>query len=436
MFLLATQSTVGAQTLRGLSPTIRASVDSGGLPGDEGSYWPWLSETGRFVVFTSAATNLVAGDTNLVSDVFVHDQVTGTTERVSVDSSGQEGNSWCALPTVSPGGRYVLFTSDSSNLVAGDTNGSYDVFFHDRVTGITESVNVSSSGVLGDSASQASSMSADGRYVGFSGYSTNLVAGDTNGVVDVFRRDRLAGVTIRVSLGSGGVQGNEGSLAPCLSADGNRVAFWSLASTLVPGDTNGAGDAFVRDLTTGVMERVSVSSGGAQANAGCGNPSLSADGRYAAFASPSSNLVPLDGNGKYDVFVRDLASGVTTRVSVSSGGVEGNLDSGFTGLGAEYAPALSADGRFVAFASRASNLVPGDSNGKVDAFVHDRVLGTTMRASLGWRNQESNGESYHIALSADGRHVAFASAGTRLVQSDTSGFDDVFVRRLLPLVSR
>ena len=240
----------GAQT------TERVSVASGGTTeGNDTSLGSALSADGRFVAFDSAATDLVAADTNGESDVFVHDRQTGTTERVSVASDGAQGNGSSGLvtfafpPALSADGRFVAFVSAAANLVASDTNGATDVFVHDRQTGTTERVSVASDGTESNAASVGSSLSADGRFVAFHSAATNLVAGDTNGATDVFVHDRQTGTTERVSVASGGTQGNDSSAGPALSAAGLLVAFHSTASNLVAGDANRAYDIFVHELT-------------------------------------------------------------------------------------------------------------------------------------------------------------------------------------------
>src|SRR4051794_5328017 len=257
--------------------------------------------------------------------------------------------------------------------------------------GSTERVSVSSKGVQGNddsglydcSDAGGPSISAVGGFVAFESYATDLVPGDTNDQGDIFVRNRKTGTTKRISVGPNGVQGNGESAFPAISADGRFVAFWSSASNLVPGDTNGAGDIFVRDRKLDTTERVSVGPKGRQANDESFVPAISADGRFVAFISAASNLVPGDTNRASDIFVRDRKLGTTERVSLSSDGLQGNSDSFWT-------PSLSANGRFVAFTSTATNLVPGDTNRQEDIFVRDRRLGTTELVSVSSRGQQAN----------------------------------------------
>src|SRR6476661_1437972 len=223
----------------------------------------------------------------------------------------------------------------------------------------------------------------------------------------------------RVSVDSAGNPGNSYSLFPSISADGQFVAFGSMSTNLVPGDTNNSEDIFVRDLLTNTTTRVSVDSAGNPGNNKSGSPSISADGRFVAFLSNSTNLVPGDTNNNYDIFVRDLLTNTTTRVSVDSAGNPGNRDS--------YNPSISADGRFVAFSSDASNIVPGDTNNTGDIFVRDLLTNTTTRVSVDSAGNPGNSNSFSPSISADGRKVAFSSLAANLVPGDTNNGPDVFV---------
>jgi hypothetical protein len=403
--------------------TERVSVSSGGTQGNAISqlFTPFNpSDDGRYVAYVSSATNLVAGDTNGVDDVFVRDRQAGTTERVSVSSGGTEGNAASNAPAISGDGRYVVFTSTASNLVAGDTNANTDVFLRDRQTGTTERVSLTNGGAEANGASFNSTISDDGNRVAFASGATNLVSGDANGVQDAFVRDRQAGTTVRISVSTAGTEANNISQVPVISGDGSSVAFASLATNLVSGDTNGARDIFLRDLQAATTERVSLTTSGGESNGAAGVfGSISDDGRYVAFDSVATNLVASDTNGVADVFVRDRQGATTERLSVSTAGSQGNASSTIS--------SISDDGRFVEFSSAATNLVASDTNGASDSFVRDRQGPTTERTSLTSSGGEANGSSLG-ALSGDGQHVVFQSTATNLVSGDTNGVTDVFVR--------
>ncbi len=392
--------------------------------GNNHSYEPAISSDGRYVSFISSASNLVPGDTNRAPDVFVRDRRLGTTRRVSVSSTEAQGNSLNGSfdPAISSDGRYVAFYSDASNLVRGDTNDATDVFVRDRRLGTTRRVSVSGTEAQGHRDSYGPAISSDGRYVAFISGASNLVPGDTNDTGEVFIRDRKLGTTRRVSVSSTEAQGNSGSSGPAISSDGRYVAFGSEASNLVPGDTNRAQDVFVRDRKLGTTRRVNVSSTEAQGNSNQGSAAaaISSDGRYVSFGSHASNLVPGDTNDTRDVFVRDRKLGTTRRVSVSGTEAQGNSPS--------FDPAISSAGRYVSFGSYSSNLVRGDTNGAIDVFVRDRKLGTTRRVSVSSTGAQSHRHSGGPAISSHGRYVAFYTAAPNLVPGDTNGSWDVFVR--------
>jgi hypothetical protein len=407
--------------------TERDSVDSSGAQAKQGADFSRISANGRFVVFLSTSPDLVSGDTNGVMDIFVHDRATGVTERVSVDSSGAESNGSSDLPQISADGQTVVFLSGASNLVPGDTNGWWDIFVHERSSGVTERVNVATTGAQADYSSHASSISADGQIVAFDSEASNLVSGDTNGRWDVFVRDRTAGVTLRVSVDSAGVEGNGDSTVPNVSADGQVVAFDSVATNLVSGDGNLRQDAFVYDRASQTTERVSVRSNGVEGNQDSYAGGISSDGAIVSFSSNASNLVSGDNNGWPDNFVRDRTAGTTERVSVDSSGGEANYFS--------MSPSLSADGRIVAFASGASNLVPGDANQAEDIFTHDRSTGITELVSVDSSGAQGNYDSQWPWISGDGLVVTFESRATNLVSGDTNSMDDVFVRDRCPALA-
>lgn len=419
---------LGAEAQRGA--TERVSVSSAGGQGNDWSVRSSISGDGRYVAFNSYASNLVPNDTNYALDVFVRDRVAGQTTRVSVSSSGAQGNDGSWRPSISADGRFVAFYSYAYNLVPGDTNAAADVFVHDRLTSETTRVSVSSSGAQAYGSSTDPSISADGRFVAFASFAPDLVPNDTNRGYDVFVHDRATGETTRISVSSSGEQGNNWSWLPSISADGRYVAFESFATNffpkhmLAPDDTNNKIDAFVHDRVTCETRRVSVSSSGEQGNRGSWKPSVSADGRFVAFESEASNLVPHDTNDAMDVFIHDSATGQTKRISVSASGEQGN--------GWSANPAISVDGRFVAFDSDASNLVSDDRNGWKDVFVHDRAAGEATLVSVPSWGGQANERSLLPAVSADGRFVAFQSLATNLVTNDTNGHPDVFVHQYGP----
>jgi hypothetical protein len=288
----------------------------------------------------------------------------------------------------------------------------------------TERTTVSSSGEQGNGGSfqeSPSTFSRDGRFLTFDSEASNLVSGDTNGLSDAFVRDRSTGQNTRVSVSSTGEQGNDHSF-DAATADGNLVAFDSFASNLVPGDTNRDEDVFVRNLTTGETTRVSLTSDGKQGQGQSFFPAISDDGRLLLFDSVA-RLVPEDTNRRFDVYAHDLLTGTTTLVSTSSTGGLANDDSFNDG-------APSSDDRFVAFNSFASNLVPGDTNGALDVFVHDLVSGQTTRVSVSSSGEEGDGDSGAPVISANGRFVVFSSRAENLVRNDSNGVGDCFVRDL------
>ena len=404
--------------------TTRVSTDSSGVQGGAYSRVGGISADGRYIAFASDSTNLVAGDTNGTRDSFIKDTVTGLTTRLSTDSSGVQGNGFSQVLALSADGRYAAFVSTANNLVANDSNGVTDAFVKNLVTGTTTLISTSSSGTQGNGFSTVTAISAAGRYVAFVSDATNLVTGDTNGVRDSFVKDTVTGNTTRISTNSSGNQGDGLSYARAISADGRYVAFYSAATNLVSGDTNGLLDSFIKDTVSGRTTRISTDSTGGQGNNISYVTALSADGRYAAFHSYADNLVSGDTNGWCDGFIKDTVTGTTTRISTDSIGNQANDLS--------YVTALSGDGRFVAFVSNATNLAGTDANGNLgDAFVKDTVSGITTRMSIDSSGTSATGGSAAVkAISFDGRFAALDATATNLVSGDTNGALDVFVRDL------
>jgi Tol biopolymer transport system component len=314
-----------------------------GTAGGEYAYADSISADGRYITFSSRAHNLVQDDTNREWDVFLYDQLTGETTRVSVASDGRQGNGGSLGSAISANGQVVVFNSWATNIVGPDQNRRTDVFLRDLETGHTSLASRALDGTPGNDDSDEVTISSDGNHVGFTSTSTNLVGGDTNGARDVFVQDWLASEMARVSVATDGAQANGDSSGPSLSADGRYVVFVSAATNLVTADTNGEPDVFIHDRLTGATARVSVASDGKQADRGSGWGSLSGDGQFVAFYSDATNLVAADTNALGDAFVHDRLAGETSRVSLARDGSQGSLGAS--------APSISADGRYIVFNS-------------------------------------------------------------------------------------
>ncbi len=400
--------------------TVRASVATDGSQGTSNIGQMDMSADGRYVVFTTSSPNIVP--TGGGAQVARHDLLTGTTILVSAGPGGVPATAGCELPSVSADGRWVAFTCGAANLGPTDTNNLRDVYLHDCDTGL----NYLASGSPGigpiNSLSTDASVSADGRYVAFQSPFTNLDPADTNGFADVFVYDREAGTTELVSITGSGVEGDLGAGRPAISGDGRYVAFGSRSTTFHPADVNGLSDVFVKDRVTGTLTLVSARPEGLPGNGHSDRPAISADGRFVAFESNSTDLGPPD-HPMYttiDVFVRDLVTNTTTVVD--------RTVFGGPPIGQCQRPRLSADGRFVVFDSENNDLVIGDTNNRPDVFFHDRLLGQTLRINLSGIDQQSNGYAGSPAISADGTRVAFISSGGDLVPGDTNGVTDAYVR--------
>jgi hypothetical protein len=386
----------------------RVSVDSSGAQADAMTYYGIISASGRFVVFESEAGNLVPGDTNGLSDVFMHDRQLGTTTRVSVDASGAQVAGGGGAPTVSTDGHFVAFSSGATSLVTGDTNNVEDIFVKDTQTGAITRISLDSSGAQANNDSSAPSISGDGRYVAFASDASNLVPNDTNGVGDIFVHDRQTGATIRASGDA-----NAGAFDPSISQSGHFVVFRSNASNLVAGDTNGVADIFMYGILTGQIARVSISSTGQQGDRASLDPSISGDGRYVSFSSASHTFFSGETNELAYTYVHDNQSGSLTLASFQNGSPM---------LGDADATSISADGRYVAF----SFDEWGDGLARRRIYVHDRVTNQSISIAPHASDEQN---PLLPSISGDGRFVAFASPAA-LVPGDTNGVRDVFVREV------
>lgn len=468
---------------RGLLAGVSVRADNPQAAGNDLSGPFSLSPDGRYVAFASLASDLAPGDLNNASDIFVRDLASGLTRLITTNRLGTSANGPSVQPALAAQGRYVAFCSGASDLVTNSMPASANVFRHDRLTGQTVLISLSTDNLTGGNApahspainadgsrvafvsdgtdlavvpnpdgfeqvfvrhvaggtnalislnrfgtragngdSSKPLFSPDGRYLAFESTASDLVAGDTNEVPDLFVRDLSLGVTLAINLNAtGSGTGNGRSCCGVFSADGRYLAFYSEATDLVPGGTGTAGNIFLRDLVAGTTELISANPAGLGGNGPSWRPAISADGRYVAFASDASDLVPGDLNGARDIFLRDRLTGTTTLVSVNCSGFgSGNGDSDH--------PVLSADGAAVAFLSRASDLAPGECPpGTWQLFRRDRLAGTTALVSL---NSSLSGagddNASAVRLSADGRVVVFASAASDLVAQDWNGAEDIF----------
>jgi Tol biopolymer transport system component len=381
-----------------------------------GFYNVALSGDGRFVAFSSDDPGLVSNDNNGITDVFVHDRLTGSTSIVSKDSTGNQANGFSAFPSISSDGRYVAFESDAHNL-AGVLYGVHrQSYVHDRENGVTELISADVNGMAGDGNSLEASVNGDGRFVAFASDAPLLttVNGEYSGASNIVIKDRLSGSIEVVSKSHDGGAANNASMDPVVNADGRFIAFTSGASNLVSTDTNPGLDIFVRDRQTNTTELISVSTAGIQGNGTFGEPSMSPDGRFVAFSYHGAGFAGSDpGTVRGNVFVRDRLNGTTEWVSVDQDGGDPDSHSG--------SPAISYDGRYVAFRGFASDLVPDDTNVCVyigppmschDVFVRDLHNETTIRINLDPSGNQVNDYSlgwFQPAISYSGAQVAFTS---------------------------
>ena len=349
---------------------------------------------------------------------------------LSTGSDGIEGNGSSRDGTLSGDGRYLVFESAASNLVAGDTNGTTDIFRKDLMTGSVTRLSLSAAGNQVDGNSLRPHLSADGRAVFFYSAATNLVPGDTNGVADLFRKDILTGEIVRLSTDSGRRQVDAGATPSgmnpdpgAVSPDGRYFLFESASDQLVARDANNNTDIFLKDWVTGALARISVNGAGEEGALGSYNARFSPDGRSVVFDSQSANLSPDDGDTRLDIFRKSLSTGEVTMLSTNSGGEKANGDC--------YDAHFSANGRYLVLTSNATNLVAGDTSNNSDIFRKDLLTGEVVRVSTSSAGVESDGHSIEARISADGRYVVFLSNAGNLVTGDTNGNWDVYRKDLV-----
>jgi Tol biopolymer transport system component len=339
----------------------RMNVSAAGDEANYGGEWPTISADGRYVAYHSAATTIVPGSYQGNAGVFVRDRQTGSVRRLAVDAAGTPPNDTTGRPSISADGRYVAFASGATNLVPGSSApGVFQLYVQDLVTGKTEHIDAGLGGGPADNEAWSYDFSDDGRYLVFQSYATNLVPNDTNGVTDVFVRDRTLALTERVSVNTAGEPGDSHSGVPSISGDGRYVAFSSSATNLAPGGEWPHGGIFLRDLQAGTTERISVYQNGVQDSGSVSYPAVSGDGRYVAF-----EYYPGGEGATWQVVRRDRAMSSTAWVSLNSAGALSS-DGGGT-------PGITPDGRYVVFGSTSSNLAAGDTANTWNLFRRDNA---------------------------------------------------------------
>ena len=434
----------------GLAPagTSPLSLNGAGELANARSRFPVFSGDGRWILFTSDATNLVAGDTNGVTDIFARDVLTDVVVRISLGAGGVQGNGASGYMehtrahATSFDGRFVAFYSAASNLVADDGNGTVDLFLRDRdpdEDGVFDEADATTIRITramdgGDtdaiSGPHGLDMSDDGRWTVFYSEATNIVPGDTNDFPDAYLYDRVLDTVRRVSIAADGTQGDRAALHPALSSDGRYISYYHLSDLLTPGDVNDEADIHVIDRDpdgNGIFDEapwtidlISLAHDGSAGNAQSRYSWKSDDGRYVVFESAASNLVPGDTNNDRDLFLRDRQAGTTVRISVATGGAEAIR-------GGRYPYVLSRDGRYTVYRSNSDDLVPGDTNNRFDVFLYDHVAGTTERVSLTTSGGEANGHCQWVWLSDDSRYVAYDSESSNVLPGGTAAVWQCYV---------
>ena len=415
----------GAGLGLGTPPAIeRISVSTGGVEGDMASAFASVSGDGVYVAFSSDASTLVPNDTNDLRDVFVHNRLTGITTRISLTNGGGQvmaysGGTYGA-PALSDDGRYVAFASQGGDLVPNDGNFVEDAFVRDRVAGTTERVSVNSAGVEGDNETLTPWISGNGRYVTFSSVARNLVPNDQNNIWDVFLHDRETHTTELVSLATDGTYGNGssgflGAGAARISDDGRYVVYGSFSDNLAPNDHNHVDDIFLRDRVAGTTERVSISTAGVEGNDHSTYADVSDDGRYVVFSSLAENLVPDDNNGLQDIFLRDRLLGTTIRIQ---GAEQPNRTSRL--------PTISGDGSVVVFESEDTNMVPTGNNNTTNVYKYTVATGQIERVSMPAGGGIPNARSSQSEVNADGSVIVFASDASNLGPPDGNMIRDIY----------
>ena len=393
------------------------SVSSRGEQASNLSLDSSISRDGRFVAFSSFASDLTPNDRNQTYDVFVHDRLTLTTSLESKNSSGVQGDLMSKDASISGNGRFLVFGSSASNMGSAAPL-AYSIYLRDLVLRQTTMVSVSSAGVPANRPCSNASVSDDGRYVVFQSQADNLVAASLPPGDHVFVRDVVLATTELLDQAPSGLPGNSTATYPRIASGGRYIVFQSHSSNLVTPDLNGFGDVFIHDLVNQRTSLVSLSTSGSQGNSSSGIPYVSSDGRFVAFASSANNLVNGDTNGTVDVFVVDTAVPSIVRASITASGVQGDLVSSCRGV--------SDDGRYVVFDTASTTFFPALQNGFGQIYRKDLLSGVLEIVSVDGQGVLGNRGSTNSSLSGSGAVVSFHSPASNLVQNDMNGFIDVF----------
>lgn len=408
----AAQLQISRVTVNSFGEELNGKIDSS----------PRVSDSGD-VMIRSYATNLVAHEVVAEQyNLFLKHQPTGAIEQINVATDGSPGNAHAMALGMSADGNYVVFSSAATNLVSQTLDYTGQVYLRDRVKNETILVSLGTDGRGGDGYSTDADVSDDGNFVVFRSSSTNLTAEPTNTNMSVFLYDRTANTTTLVSKTAAGFEPNGNSLQPQISGNGQMISYVSYATNLDSRDTDTKTDIYAYDRIKDSTELVTVSSDGlGSGNNSSGAMSMSYDGKLIAYHTYASNIFANDYNAQFDIGLRDLNQQTTTRISVTHDASEADKGSSF--------PSITADGRYIAYRSQATNLVENDTNGYTDGFVLDRQTGALKLASVGYTAELPN--DYHVSqipyLSANGRYFTFDSRASNMVLDDPNTSIDFFL---------
>jgi Tol biopolymer transport system component len=371
-------------------------------------------------VFGTSGSDVLVGTTG--NDVLVGDPQGPSLKVISLLGSGLAASGASGGARFSPDGNRVVFQSVAADLVTGDTNGKTDILIKNLLTRNIDRVSVNATGGQANDHSSDAVFSPDGGKVLFSSSASDLVPGDTNGRQDVFVKDLATGAVTVVSVSAAGVQGNDLSFGFAFSPDGNSVIFQSAASNLTAGDTGGHLDIFLKSLVTGVVDKISASAAGLGGDGDSFAPQFSPDGNFVVFHSAARNLTA-DSVGTYEIYLKNISTGAVTLISKNAAGDPANQATG--------QPVFSPDGTRIAYSSNASNLVAGDLNGMADIFIYDIATQATQLVSLSALGVSGNGGSYMPRFSPDGTKIVFHSYSTNWAANDANAGADLFVKDLI-----